>query len=157
MYNSSKPKFHERMSNRVASAISSIELFIAGLLVIAVIINSFFFVVSMFRDISQLKELINYTSFQENLSYLLLLIIALELAIMLIKHKPKNVVDVMTLAIARKMLIYNTEAYELLIGVVTLGLLFMIKAFIFKESPEGRPAPDAAQEEPRNKLDSRMD
>lgn len=143
---SNKPKFHERMSNRVATAISSIELFIAGLLVIAVIINSFFFVVSMFRDISQLKELINYTSFQENLSYLLLLIIALELAIMLIKHKPKNVVDVMTLAIARKMLIYNTEAYELLIGVVTLGLLFMIKTFIFKEPREHGYVPDAPQD-----------
>lgn len=154
---SKKPKFHERMSNRVATAISSIELFIAGLLVIAVIINSFFFVVSMFRDISQLKELINYTSFQENLSYLLLLIIALELAIMLIKHKPKNVVDVMTLAIARKMLIYNTEAYELLIGVVTLGLLFMIKTYIFKESPEPAYAQDAAQDESKNRLDSRMD
>ena len=144
---SNKSKFYEKMSNRVSTAISSIELFISGLLVMAVIINSFFFVVSMFRDITQLKELINYNSFQHYLSYLLLLIIALELAIMLIRHKPNNVVDVMTLAIARKMLIYNTEAYELLIGVITIGILFAIKIYILKESPVPGRAYVAVNEE----------
>jgi hypothetical protein len=144
---SNKSKFYEKMSNRVSTAISSIELFISGLLVMAVIINSFFFVVSMFRDITQLKELINYNSFQHYLSYLLLLIIALELAIMLIRHKPNNVVDVMTLAIARKMLIYNTEAYELLIGVITIGILFAIKIYILKESPVPGHAYGAVNEE----------
>jgi hypothetical protein len=151
---SNKSKFYERMSKRVATAISSIELFISGLLVMAVIINSFFFVVSMFRDITQLKELINYSSFQHYLSYLLLLIIALELAIMLIRHKPNNVVDVMTLAIARKMLIYNTEAYELLIGVVTIGLLFAIKTYILKESPlmasNPQPENEASQDKEKD-------
>lgn len=145
---SNKSKLYEKMSNRVSKAISSIELFISGLLVMAVIINSFFFVVSMFRDITQLKELINYNSFQHYLSYLLLLIIALELAIMLIRHKPNNVVDVITLAIARKMLIYNTEAYELLIGVVTIGILFAIKVYILKESPVSHAPQTAALENP---------
>ncbi len=138
---SKKSKFFEQVSTRVSSAITTIELIISGILVIAVIINSVFFVAAMFRDMTEIKELINYNSFQQYMSYLLLLIIALELAMMLIKHKPNNVVDVMTLAIARKMLIYNTAAYELLIGVVTLGLLFAIKTYMLKEPEDSSHNP----------------
>ena len=144
---SKKSKFLELISIRVSSAITSIELIISVILVIAVIINSVFFVAAMFRDVTELKELINYDSFQQYLSYLLLLVIALELAMMLIKHKPNNVVDVMTLAIARKMLIYNTTAYELLIGVVTLGLLFAIKTYMLKEPDEPSHVPQIANPE----------
>lgn len=144
---SKKSKFLELISIRVSSAITSIELIISVILVIAVIINSVFFVAAMFRDVTELKELINYDSFQQYLSYLLLLVIALELAMMLIKHKPNNVVDVMTLAIARKMLIYNTTAYELLIGVVTLGLLFAIKTYMLKEPEDSSHNPQIANPE----------
>ncbi len=144
---SKKSKFLELISIRVSSAITSIELIISVILVIAVIINSVFFVAAMFRDVTELKELINYDSFQQYLSYLLLLVIALELAMMLIKHKPNNVVDVMTLAIARKMLIYNTTAYELLIGVVTLGLLFAIKTYMLKEPDEASQVPQIVHPE----------
>ena len=65
------------------------------------------------------------------LGYILLLVIGLELALMLIRHTPGSVIEVMFFAIARKVLIYTTETYEFLIGVVALAGLFAIRRFLF--------------------------
>jgi hypothetical protein len=65
------------------------------------------------------------------LGYLLLLVIGLELALMLIRHTPGSVIEVMFFAIARKILIYTNETYEFLIGVVALAGLFAIRRFLF--------------------------
>ena len=83
-----------------------------------------------------MRFLIDYDNFQQLLSYLLLLIIALELAIMLIKHNPNNVIEVMIYAIARKMLIYNSSSMEMLIGVITLAILFIVKIYLVKSPPD---------------------
>ncbi|WP_207655350.1 hypothetical protein [Clostridium vincentii] len=81
-----------------------------------------------------LKELVNYDTFQELTSFMLLLIIALELSMMLVKHNPNNVIGVMIYAMARKMLIYNTAAIDMLIGVITLAILFLVKIYLIKDN-----------------------
>lgn len=85
------------------------------------------------KDVTLINTLVDYDTLQHFLSYLLLLIIALELAMMLIKHTPNNVVDVTIYAIARKMLIYNTSSSDMLLGVITLSILFFVKHFLIKE------------------------
>ncbi|MBM7540259.1 phosphate-starvation-inducible PsiE family protein [Amphibacillus cookii] len=129
-----KKKFH-KLTNRVGAAIMAIEVFLAMLIIIAVLISGVALVISVVQQ-GSLTHLLDYDNFQSLLSYLLMLIIGLELALMLIKHKPSNVIDVMIYAIARKMLIYSTATIEMLVGVIALGILFIIKVSLKKAKVE---------------------
>lgn len=113
----------------------AIEIFLAMLIIIAVLISGVALVISAVQQ-GSLTHLLDYDNFQSLLSYLLMLIIGLELALMLIKHKPSNVIDVMIYAIARKMLIYSTATIEMLVGVIALGILFIIKVSLNKAKVE---------------------
>lgn len=127
-----KSVFYEKIAQIIYWAIRGIEILLAGLLVLLVL-TSFIFVLGTL--IQSHKQITDFNSFQQLLSYLLLLIIALELAYMLIEHKPDNVVEVIIYAFARKMLIYNTTALDLLIGVVTLAILFIVKVYLIQDRP----------------------
>lgn len=129
-----KPILYEKLSNRVILVIRGIEIFLAGLLIILVLISSLGLLITLYKDLGYLKELVNYDTFQQLTSFVLLLIIALELSMMLVKHNPDNVVGVMIYAIARKMLIYNTAALDMLIGVITLAILFLVKIYLIKDN-----------------------
>ncbi|WP_017470459.1 phosphate-starvation-inducible PsiE family protein [Amphibacillus jilinensis] len=129
-----KKKLH-KLTNRVGAAIMAIEVFLAMLIIIAVLISGVALVISVVQQ-GSLTHLLDYDNFQSLLSYLLMLIIGLELALMLIKHKPSNVIDVMIYAIARKMLIYSTATIEMLVGVIALGILFIIKVSLKKAKVE---------------------
>lgn len=130
--NGKKSELNLKITNMVFGAIRAIEIFLAGLLVVLVTVSAIYFIGSLIRKHIQLGT---YSDFQQLLSYLLLLIIALELAYMLIEHKSNNVIEVMIYAIARKMLIYNTTALELLLSVITLGILFVVKMYLIQDKP----------------------
>ncbi|HHU31552.1 MAG TPA: hypothetical protein GXZ50_02655 [Clostridia bacterium] len=127
-----KSVFYEKISQTVYWTIRGIEILLAGLLVLLVLASSIFVFGTLIQNYSQIA---GFSDFQQLLSYLLLLIIALELAYMLIEHTPNNVVEVMIYAIARKMLIYNTTALDLLVGVITLAILFGVKVYLIKDRP----------------------
>ncbi|PRR82384.1 hypothetical protein CLVI_17240 [Clostridium vincentii] len=129
-----KPILYEKLSNRVIFVIRGIEIFLAVLLIILVLISALGLVITLYKDMGYLKELVNYDTFQELTSFMLLLIIALELSMMLVKHNPNNVIGVMIYAMARKMLIYNTAAIDMLIGVITLAILFLVKIYLIKDN-----------------------
>ena len=115
---------------RLSGAIRVIEMILAGLLIISVLVVAVFLLIPYIRDSGQIMRLIDYNGFQQFLSFVLILIIALELAVMLITHDHNKVIEVMIYAIARKMLIYNTTAIELLLGVLTLVVLFAAEKFL---------------------------
>lgn len=134
--NRKKTSFYDKLSINVSIAIRGIEIFLSCLLIICVVISSVYLIVHFVKDVTLINTLVNYDALQHFLSYLLLLIIALELAMMLIKHNPNNVIDVTIYAISRKMLIYNTSSSDMLMGVITLSVLFIIKHFLVKETLE---------------------
>lgn len=115
--------------------IMGIETFLAALIILAVIIGALALIITTIKD-GLVMQLLDYDKFQSLLSYLLVLIIGLELSIMLIKHQPSNIVDVMIYAIARKMLIYSTSTMEMLIAVISIGILFIIKVSFQKLNVE---------------------
>ncbi len=126
-------KFYPVMSKaaiRLSATIRTIEMILAGLLIVSVLIVAIFLLLPYVKDTSQILQLIDYNGFQQFLSFVLILIIALELAMMLITHDHNKVIEVMIYAIARKMLIYNTTAVELLLGVLTLVVLFAAEKFL---------------------------
>ena len=51
----------------------------------------------------------------------------------LLTHTPRNVLEVMLYAIARKLLISSTNAVDILLGVISLGLIFFIDKFLLTD------------------------
>ncbi len=121
----------KKIGDRFSGIIMGIEIFLAALIIVAVIIGAISLISSTVQN-GVVEQILDYDNFQNILSYLLILIIGLELSIMLIRHQPSNIVDVMIYATARKMLIYSTDMYEGLIGVISIGVLFIIKVALHK-------------------------
>lgn len=121
----------KKIVQKFSVIIMGIEVFLAALIIIAVVIGAIALIVTTIQD-GVVVQLLDYDNFQKLLSYLLILIIGLELSIMLIKHQPSNIVDVMIYAIARKMLIYSTDMIEILTAVISIGILFIIKVSLKK-------------------------
>ncbi|WP_440896463.1 phosphate-starvation-inducible PsiE family protein [Amphibacillus sp. Q70] len=116
----------KKIGQKFSVIIMGIEVFLAALIIIAVVIGAIALIFTTIQE-GVVVQLLDYDNFQKLLSYLLILIIGLELSIMLIKHQPSNIVDVMIYAIARKMLIYSTDMIEILTAVISIGILFIIK------------------------------
>jgi len=116
--------------NHIAKTVYWVETALAVFIILTVIISGFNLVQRLYSmlvtDPTQAYELL-----QGFLTHVLLLVIGLELAMMLIKHTPGMVIEVMLYAIARKMLIYTTNTYEIAIGVVALAGLFAIRKFLY--------------------------
>ena len=120
----------QRTNKKVQTAVLWLETVFAVFVIISVIIGG----IELFHYVriilfAQPPDI--YNMFRDMLGYLLLLVIGLELALMLIRHTPGSVIEVMFFAIARKILIYTNETYEFLIGVVALAGLFAIRRFLF--------------------------
>jgi hypothetical protein len=73
---------------------------------------------------------VTYELFNHFLSYILLLVMGLELAQMLIRRTPESIAQVMLYAIARKTLIHSNKMSEVLIGVVAFEIIFVLLRFI---------------------------
>ncbi len=131
--NNKKASFYDRITINISLAIHGIEILLSSILIVCVLISSIYMVISFLKDFSSIENLVNYDTLQQFLSYLLLLIIALELSMMLIRHNPNSVIDVTIYAIARKMLIYNTSSVNMLLGVITLSILFLVKKYLLND------------------------
>ena len=77
-------------------------------------------------------------SLKELISPLLMFVIVVELVIMLIKHQPRIVFDVLLIAIAREIIIAGHEFKSVLLGTISLLILFFIRKFLtLKSIPPG--------------------
>ena len=77
-------------------------------------------------------------SLKELISPLLMFVIVVELVIMLIKHQPRIVFDVLLIAIAREIIIYGHDFKNVLLGTLSLLILFFIRKFLtLKSVPPG--------------------
>jgi len=72
-----------------------------------------------------------YGTFQALISHVLLLVVGLELGVMLIRHTPGSVIEVLMYVAARKMLGPQTTIVEFLVGVAAIGGLFAVRKFLF--------------------------
>ena len=77
-------------------------------------------------------------------------VIGIEFIKMLAKHSPGSALEVLLYAIARHMILGHGSAVENLISVISIGLIFLIRKFVFVPSfgssmPDGHKAPDVAE------------
>jgi uncharacterized membrane protein (DUF373 family) len=121
----------EKPTKHLIKAIKVVETLLAIFILITVIVSSYDLLRIFYTILTTPDPNKSYDFFHELLSHALLLVIGLELAIMLVKHTPGSVIEVILFAVARKMLIYYTSAYETAIGVLSIAGLFAIRKFLF--------------------------
>lgn len=112
-----------------------LEILLA-IFIIAIVVLSFKDLASLAYNIFRTEALSSYELLQGFLAYVLLLVVGLELALMLIKHSPGSVLEVMLYAVARKMLISSSTTSEVLIGVIALAIIFFIDKYLHTKDKE---------------------
>ena len=76
---------------------------------------------------------ISYEVFQEFLKHVLLLVVGLELMMMVVTHSHESMLTLVLFVIARKMLIYAHGMTEILLGTVSIGIIFFVMRFFTKD------------------------
>ncbi len=71
----------------------------------------------------------SYKLFQAFLAHVLLMVIGLEFVAMLINHEEYQVIYIMIMVVARKMLIYGDNTRDLFIGVLAIAVLFVVRKY----------------------------
>ena len=71
----------------------------------------------------------SYKLFQSFLAHVLLMVIGLEFVAMLINHEEYQIIYIMIMVVARKMLIYGDNTQDLFIGVLAIAVLFIVRIY----------------------------
>jgi hypothetical protein len=118
----------EKASKYIIKGVILLEVALAAFIVAGVVIGS----VDLFRYfkiIYTTPPLQTFSLLKTFLGHALLLVIGLELVIMLVRHTPASVIEVLLFATARKMIIEATTMVDILLGIISIGALFAINKF----------------------------
>ncbi len=126
----------------------ALELIISVLIAIQVLLGT----VELFRGIYieyivKISQPVTYIQFESFLGQALLLVVGLELIIMLVMHTPGSVIEALLYAIARKMLLIpktDNFMFQVLLGVISIGGLFLIRQHLTKLEKESELEEDKA-------------
>lgn len=120
----------ERIVRVVSVILRGLEVCLAGVSIIVVIIGVCFLLSNLVNFWDTLNNSSLRLPLENALSDILLLVVGIELAIMLVRRRPEDLVDIIFFVIARKMLVKTGEFYELLIGVAALAGVFAIRKYL---------------------------
>lgn len=119
------------LREKVSLAASYIEITISMLLIVGILITS----IGLLVDLKML--FIRYISGSGTISYdifladAIQLIIAIEFIKMLVKHTPGSTIDVILLAVARRVILEHTSSMDLLIEIISIAILFIIRKYFY--------------------------
>ena len=121
----------EAMRRKIAFMASVLEIVISALVLVAIVIAG----VRTVGEVAGIAFSSNVADdFNTELGHALNLVIGVEFIKMLAKHTPGSAIEVLVFAIARQMVVQHTTPMENLITIVTIGLLFFIRKFLFVSS-----------------------
>ena len=118
-----KNQFRERLS----FCATMIEMVVGGLILIGCIISGIGLI-----GTTSIAELLGDAHYlQDRMSDACLILIGAEMLKMITSYTIDSVVDVMLLAIARQMIVEHTSPQENLLAVLSVGVLFVIRKFLY--------------------------
>ena len=115
--------FRDKLSN----AATAVEITLGMVILIACIVSG----IGMVAMTDMNKLLGDPAYLQARMSSACLIIIGIELIKMITSYTIDSVVDVMLLAIARQMIVEHTSSIENLIAVLSIGILFVIRKYLY--------------------------
>ena len=129
--------------DQIAEAAGLLEVFLSGIVLIGLLLS----IVPLLQWMPGLIVDGNEVEVYEFLTRALDIVIGIEFIKMLAKHSPGSALEVLLYAIARQMILGHESALESFISVASIGLIFLIRRFVFVPSfgstmPDGQPAPD---------------
>jgi len=123
---------YERLEKIVEKFIKWLELLLAVIIIITVLIEALYISVEVFSLITNPK-VIDHS--REVLGRFLILVVGLEFAVMLMRRNPQAIIDIVILAVSRKIILEDAKGYEgilsLFSAVLAICLLFLIRRYIF--------------------------
>ncbi len=130
----------KKILKKIINAAFLLEVILSFFLILGVIIGMkdiFAYLLEIYRT----SAVETYEIFRQFLAHILLLVVGIELILMLVSHSVDSIIEFLLFVIARKMLIYADTMQDLLLGTLSIAILFLtIKFFApktdFVESKE---------------------
>ncbi|MDN5302968.1 MAG: hypothetical protein PWQ60_2482 [Thermoanaerobacteraceae bacterium] len=113
------------ISEKIVKGVFVLEAALA-LFIIAGVVTGSVDLFKYFKIIYSTPPLQTFYVLQTFLGHTLTLVIGLELVIMLVRHTPSSVIEVLLYAIARKMIIEAKNMLDILLGILAIAGLFAI-------------------------------
>ena len=136
-------RWRTQLRNRIIQASSLLEILLSGLVLIGLVLSA----VPLIKWMPGLLFDGNEVEIRTFLERSLDIVIGIEFIKMLAKHSPGSSLEVLLYAIARHMVIGHESAFENLLSVAAIALIFVVRKFFFVPAfgahlPDGHPAPD---------------
>lgn len=109
------------------------EILISVLLILGILI-SVPDIVSYYGAILKSDSIVGYDQFKQFLDHVLLLVLAVEFVLLMTAHSDSTIIHLIMLVVARKMLIKSGNMVDILIGVVSITILFAVRKFLMTSS-----------------------
>lgn len=103
---------------------------IVSILLIAGVIISIPDILKYYFKILTSDATLSYEIFQNFLSHVLLLVIAIEFVVLMIAHTDTNILHLILLVISRKMLVYSDTMLDLLFATIAIAILFAVRKYL---------------------------
>ena len=135
--------FKRIFRDQIAEAAGILEVVLSGI-VLAALLMSIVPLVELMPGLLTDADSLEIRTFLERA---LDIVIGIEFIKMLAKHSPGSSLEVLLYAIARHMVIGHESAFENLLSVAAIALIFVVRKFFFVPAfgahlPDGHPAPD---------------
>ncbi|WP_276906233.1 transporter associated domain-containing protein [Peptoniphilus duerdenii] len=109
------------------------EMLISIFLIIGILI-SVPDIISYYGAILRSDSLVGYDQFKQFLDHVLILVIAVEFVLLMTAHSDSTIIHLIMLVVARKMLIKSDNMMDILIGVISITILFAVRKFLMTSS-----------------------
>lgn len=113
----------ETLSKNLYNFAHILELVLAAFIAIGVLIG-LIDVIKLIIEIFSADIELTYDIFKHFLSYILLLVVAVEFILMLLTHSIKTIGELIVFVIARKMLIYGSSMLDMVLGALAIACIF---------------------------------
>ena len=126
----------EYIKDQIKKGARILEIAISVLVIVGVLIGLLEFP-EYFTLIGKANTLDTYEVFQRFLGYALLLIVGVELVLMILYHSTQAILELILFVISRKMLIHASTMFEVFLGTLSIGIIFLI-VLIMRFMKQGR-------------------
>ena len=123
------------IDGKIEAIIKWIEIILAIILVITVIAEGGYIVIDLLHLVKS-HDIIDQS--KTVLGDFLILVVSLEFAIMLIRKNPFAIIDIVMIALARKVVLEYKSATDYLIAAITLALLYALRIAVTKREEKKR-------------------